>query len=147
MRARLYYLSVEFQTVPISEVSGEESPERILPRDKCKKPAIHNSCLLSSCSWESKRMFSAVEIHTCSKTCWFCPSGPSVNGELTCAPGAPRCSACTRSSPTFEGAASHPEGTFLLGPHRNFSEKTVIYNGAISFQGPEIPSAPFLLFL
>lgn len=34
-RARLYYLSVEMQTVPVSEVSGEESVERILPRDKC----------------------------------------------------------------------------------------------------------------
>lgn len=50
MRARFYYLSIEFQRVPVSEVSGKESPERILPRDKCKRPPIHNSHLLSNCT-------------------------------------------------------------------------------------------------
>ena len=36
---------------------------------------------------------------------------------------------------------------FLSGLNWNFSEKRLIYNGDISFQSPETPSAPFLPFL
>lgn len=74
MRARLYYLSIEVQRVPVTEVSGEESPERILPRDKCKRPPL--PITLYKCrrcptkedthvhfQIAHKRMFSVVEIH------------------------------------------------------------------------------------
>lgn len=49
-RARFHNLSTEFHRVPVSKVSGEEPPERILPRDKCERLPIHNTRLLSNCT-------------------------------------------------------------------------------------------------
>lgn len=69
-----------------------------------------------------------MEIHTCSKACWFCPRSPSMNRELTSAhratvQGHAHALACfwTRFLYLYE--------MLLAGPHWNFSEKRLIYNG------------------
>lgn len=40
---------------------------------------------------KEKDVLSSENTHTCSKACWFCPSSPSVTGELPCAQRAPGC--------------------------------------------------------
>lgn len=91
MRARLYYLSIEFQRVLSLKFLVKSHQKKSCQGTSVK--GLHSQ-FMSTFKWhvrKEKDVLSSENTHTCSKACWFCPSSPRVIGELPSAQRVPGC--------------------------------------------------------
>lgn len=150
MRARLYYLSIQFQRV-LSLKFLVKSHQKKFCQGKSVK-GLHSQFMSTFKLHirKEKDVLSSENTHTCRRHAGCVQTAPvwlessRVPREL---PGA-GAGACTRSlcAHLWRGSLPSLRNTSFRGTP-NFSEKRLIYNGDMPFQSQETPSALFLPFL